>query len=173
MAKHHSDGETMRYCNICLQPDTRPGIKFDEEGVCPTCRYHQTLDKISWSERWAELVDLIEFGRKNSASGYDCIIGVSGGKDSLRQCMFVRDVLKMRPLTICLSYPPEQSTQRGVNNLANLTNSGFDCLTIQPSPGIWRKLMRRDFLNMPTGVNLLNWHCSVVFRGWQLPIRSH
>ena len=59
--------------------------------------------------------------------------------------MFVRDVLKMRPLTICLSYPPEQSTQRGVNNLANLTNSGFDCLTIQPSPGIWRKLMRKGF----------------------------
>ena len=135
----------MKYCINCLQPDTRPGIKFDANGICPACRYHQSLDAVSWSDRWQELGDLIEFGRKNSMSGYDCIIGVSGGKDSLRQCKFVKDVLKLRPLTVCLSYPPEQSTQRGVNNLINLTNSGFDCLNIQPSPGIWRKLMRKGF----------------------------
>jgi len=135
----------MKFCVKCLQTDTRPGIKFDNHGICPACRYHESLKKVSWSDRFAELQDVKKLGKINSLSGYDCIIGVSGGKDSLRQCKFVKDVLKMKPLAVCLSYPPEQVTQRGVNNLTNLTNNGFDCLTIQPSPGIWRKLMRKGF----------------------------
>lgn len=135
----------MKYCKNCLQPDTRPGIKFDEDGVCPACRYQHSLSEISWTDRQQELSELVEFGRNNSDGSHDCIIGVSGGKDSLRQCLFVKNILKMNPLTICLSYPPEQTTQRGMNNLTNLTEHGFDCLTIQPSPGIWRKLMRKGF----------------------------
>ena len=136
----------MIYCNNCLQPNTRPGTKFDDEGVCPACRYHESLKFVTWSERVSELDGLRALGRENVADGYDCIIGVSGGKDSLRQAIFVKDVLKMNPLLVCLSYPPEQATQRGVNNLSNLSNYGFDCVTIQPAPGVWRKLMRRSFL---------------------------
>lgn len=137
----------MKYCNNCLQPDTRPGIKFHQDGICPACRYHDSLIDISMSDRLSSMRDLVDFGRRNNTSGYDCIIGVSGGKDSLRQCKFVKDVLKMKPLTVCLSYPPEQVTQRGVNNLANLSQHGFDCIMIQPSPGVWRHLMRKGFFN--------------------------
>ena len=135
----------MIYCKTCLQPDTRPGSKFDDDGVCPACRYHQSLSNVSWKSRLDELEAVKEFGLKNRASGYDCIIGVSGGKDSLRQSIFVKEVLKMNPLLVCLSYPPEQVTQRGINNLSNLTDRGFDCITIQPAPAIWRKLVRKGF----------------------------
>ena len=117
----------MKYCKICLQSDTRPGIYFDENGICPACNYHNSLVDVDWDDRNKELADIVAFGKANNQSGYDCIIGVSGGKDSTRQAFFVKDVLKMNPLLVCLSYPPEQVSQRGVDNVSNMIKHGFDC----------------------------------------------
>ncbi len=135
----------MKYCKKCLQTDTRPGIKFDNNGICPACNYHESLKSVNWEERKSEINDIVTFGKANNSSGYDCIIGVSGGKDSTRQAFFVKDVLKMNPLLVCLSYPPEQVTQRGVDNVTNMINHGFDCISINPAPQTWRKLMRKSF----------------------------
>ena len=137
----------MRYCLRCLQPDTRPGIRFDVQGVCPACNYHAGLAELDWDERRRELDEVVAFGRAHSHSGYDCIIGVSGGKDSTRQALFVKNVLKMNPLLVNLGYPPEQVSKRGVDNVANMINQGFDCISINPAPGIWRTLMRKGFFD--------------------------
>ena len=137
----------MKYCKKCLQTDTRPGIKFDNNGICPACNYHESLKSVNWEERKTEINEIVSFGKKNNSSGYDCIIGVSGGKDSTRQAFFVKDVLKMNPLLVCLSYPPEQITKRGVDNISNMINHGFDCITINPGPSTWRKLMRKSFFD--------------------------
>jgi N-acetyl sugar amidotransferase len=137
----------MKYCKKCLQPDTRPGIRFDEHGVCPACNYQASLAHVDWDERRKELDAIVAFGKAHNHSGYDCIIGVSGGKDSLRQALFVKEQLGMNPLLVNLSYPPEQVTQRGVDNTANMINHGFDCISIQPSPGTWRALMRKSFFS--------------------------
>ena len=136
----------MIYCKECLQPDTRPNTKFDETGVCPACSYFKTLAFVDWDERKKELQSIVQFGKQNNHSGYDCIIGVSGGKDSCRQAIFVKENLGMNPLLVCLSYPPEQVTQRGVDNISNLIKLGFDCITINPAPKTWKKLMKRSFL---------------------------
>jgi N-acetyl sugar amidotransferase len=136
----------MKYCEKCLQTDTRPGTRFDEHGVCPACNYFNSLASVDWNERQEEIKEIVEFGKKNNHSGYDCIIGVSGGKDSTRQAMFVKEVLGMHPLLVCLSYPPEQVTQRGVDNISNLIKQGFDCITINPAPQTWRKLMHKSFV---------------------------
>lgn len=135
----------MKYCVRCLQPDTRPGICFDERSICPACNYHASLEQVDWDERRRELAEVVAFGRANNHSGYDCIIGVSGGKDSTRQAIFVKEVLGMNPLLVNLSYPPEQVTQRGVDNVSNMIRHGFDCISINLSPQIWRKLMRKGF----------------------------
>ena len=136
----------MKYCKECLQVDTRPGTVFSQEGICPACSYFSTLVKVDWDQRKDELAQLVSVGRASNKDGHDCIIGVSGGKDSLRQALFVKEVLGMKPLLVCLSYPPEQVTQRGVDNLSNLINHGFDCVSISPAPSIWRDLMRKSFL---------------------------
>lgn len=122
----------MKYCARCLQPDTRPGTCFDKHGICPACNYHAGLEQVDWDERRRELDEVVAFGRVNNHSGYDCIIGVSGGKDSTRQAIFVKEVLGMNPLLVNLSYPPEQVTQRGVDNVSNMIRHGFDCLSINP-----------------------------------------
>ena len=137
----------MNYCKNCLQTDTRPGIKFNNEGLCPACIHHDELKKVNWDERRQILESVVSFGKKNNHSGYDCIIGVSGGKDSTRQAFFVKEVLKMNPLLVCLGYPPEQVTQRGVDNISNMINHGFDCIVINTGPKVWRKLMRKGFFD--------------------------
>lgn len=147
----------MKYCKFCLQTDTRPGIKFSEDGVCPACTYHETLSHVDWDQRRQELESIVAFGKANNQSGYDCIIGVSGGKDSLRQALFVKDVLRMKPLLVSMGYPPEQVTQRGVDNVSNMIKHGFDCISINLSPQIWRKLMHKGFFQFS------NWAKSTEF----------
>lgn len=136
----------MKYCKKCLQPDSRPNIVFaDEEDICPACNYFDKLDQVDWKERTEILLDIAKNFPKSNRHDFDCIIGVSGGKDSVRQALFVRDKLGLNPLLACLSYPPQQVTQRGVNNLSNLINLGFDCVVSNPAPETWRKLMRYGF----------------------------
>lgn len=136
----------MRYCTNCVQPDTRPGIKFDEDGKCMACQLSGSGLKIDWDQREKELSDLVQFAKESNVSGYDCIVGVSGGKDSTRQALFVRDELKLNPLLVCCSYPPEQVTDMGTHNLANLISLGFDCISIQPAPVTWKKMLIKGFL---------------------------
>ena len=135
----------MKYCKRCLQPDTRPNSKFNVAGICPACEYFEQLQFVDWQERYETLKDILEGYKLNKKSHFDCIIGVSGGKDSTRQALWVRDKLGLKPLLACLSYPPEQVTQRGVNNISNLIELGFDVVISSPAPETWRKLMGIGF----------------------------
>lgn len=135
----------MKYCNLCLQPDTRPNSKFNDDGVCPACHYAKLVKDVDWQERYEIIEDLLkEFPRKPGQQ-FDCIIGVSGGKDSTRQALYVRDKLGLNPLLACLSYPPQQVSERGVRNVSNLINLGFDVVLSTTAPETWRSLMRESF----------------------------
>jgi len=136
----------MKYCKNCLQPDTRPNTQFSLEGLCPACIYFDCLKNVNWEERFGLLVDILDAIPKKTGSHFDCIIGVSGGKDSTRQAIWVRDKLGLNPLLVCLSYPPEQVVNRGVDNISNLINLGFDMVISAPAPGTWKRLMRKAFL---------------------------
>ena len=138
----------MKYCQICLQPDTRPGGHFTKEGICPGCDYHFNSNLTAdWDERFnLLLIEIEKYKKENSNSYFDCIIGVSGGKDSTRQAIWARDKLGLNPLLVCLSYPPQQITERGANNLSNLINLGFDVIVWGPQPETWRQTLRNGFL---------------------------
>lgn len=135
----------MKYCARCLQPDTRPNTKFTAAGICPACDYFERLQSVDWQERYEILLDLLSGYKLKPGQFFDCIIGVSGGKDSTRQALWVRDKLGLKPLLACLSYPPEQVTERGVENISNLIELGFDVVVSAPAPGTWKNLMRSSF----------------------------
>jgi N-acetyl sugar amidotransferase len=135
----------MRFCTNCLNMTTRPNVTFTSSGLCTVCAQYVDPSLIDWETRMAELEEIKSFAKGNNSSGYDCIIGVSGGKDSTVQALFVRDTLKMKPLLVSLSYPPDQVSEIGVRNLSNLINLGFDCVSINCSPGIWKNLMKTGF----------------------------
>jgi N-acetyl sugar amidotransferase len=135
----------MKICIKCVQPDTRPSIVFDEQGVCPACKFANTSVDIDWTDRRKEILDIAEWGKANNVSGYDCVIGVSGGKDSLRQAMFAKDELGLNPLLVCCTNPPEKVTRLGIKNLNNIVNLGFDLITVNPGPVTWKKLVKNSF----------------------------
>ena len=136
----------MKYCKKCLQPDTRPNIIFSDDGYCPACSYFTKTQNIDWDERFEIIKDIISKYPRKKGQHFDCIIGVSGGKDSTRQAIWARDKLGLNPLLVCLSYPPEQITDRGAKNISNLIELGFDTLVISPAPITWRKVVREGFL---------------------------
>jgi N-acetyl sugar amidotransferase len=135
----------MKYCKRCLQPDTRPNTIFSEDGICPACSYFEALQAVDWRERYEILRDLLASFKRKKGQYHDCIIGVSGGKDSTRQALYLRDKLGINPLLVCLSYPPEQVTERGVDNLSNLIELGFDVVVSAPAPQTWMKLKQKGF----------------------------
>jgi N-acetyl sugar amidotransferase len=132
----------MKYCKKCLQTDTRPGIVFDDDGVCMACRNAEKRNNVDWHERSREL-DKIVMWAKSRSDGYDCAIGVSGGKDSTFQALFARDQLGLRPLLVnCV---PDGISEPGKKNIENLVQHGFDLVTIRPNPKVERYLSKVAF----------------------------
>ena len=136
----------MRYCKKCLQPDTRPNILFDENQVCYACKYEESKAGIDWKAREAELLAIADEAKKKSkerGNTYDCIIGVSGGKDSTFQAVYAKEKLGLNPLLInCM---PDEITEIGRKNIDNLNNLGFDIISIRPNPIVAKKLARKSF----------------------------
>ena len=136
----------MKYCQKCLQPDSRPGTRFSN-GVCPACDFKFTSTRQNWKTRKRILKDVLD-ARKSvgHGSGHDSILGVSGGKDSTRLALFARDALGLNPLLVAVTYPPEQMTVTGARNLDNLIRLGFDVYQTSPSPITWKSLMKASFI---------------------------
>ncbi len=135
----------MKYCQSCLQPDTRPRTLF-QDGICPACNFVLNSQTWDWEQRVRILKENLSVLTSNTTGKYDSILGVSGGKDSTRLALWARDFLGLRPLLVSISYPPEQITKRGADNLNNLAELGFDLYSSSPSPILWKKLMRKSFL---------------------------
>jgi len=140
--------ERFFYCSQCLTTSLRPNAQIDD-GVCQPCTYslgEENSDFRKQKIRLEKIVkDILSEPRFNSRE-YDCIIGVSGGKDSTRQAIWVRDVLKLKVLLVCCSYPPEQMIETGANNLANIIQLGFDLEVVNPAPLSAQKLSLQSFL---------------------------
>src|SRR5205085_534351 len=112
----------MRYCARCLYPENaKPTIIFDEQGICSGCRHHEARHRIDWTAREAKLRDILARYRDESrAAGntYDCIVPVSGGKDSHFQVHLAKHVYGLNPL--CVTFNHGFNTPLGIRNLNNL-----------------------------------------------------
>ena len=132
----------MKICENCVQPDTRPQIHF-ENNVCGACLWEEEKKNIDWEKRKNELNEIVIWAKTTTKSNYDCVIGVSGGKDSTKQAIIAKEHLGLRCLLV--NCEPEGITDLGKYNIENLKNLGFDILSIRPNPKVMKKLIKRDF----------------------------
>ncbi len=137
------------YCKTCLNPSTRPNSSFNSDGLCTVCEFenNKKVKGIDWKSRRKEINKIKLWGQKNTKSVYDCIVTVSGGKDSIRQAFYARDDLGMNPLLISVQYPPEQIHDRGANNISKLISGGFTCITFTVDPIKYKELCKHNFFN--------------------------
>jgi N-acetyl sugar amidotransferase len=138
----------MRYCKKCLTTNLRPNAFFNDNGICIACEFSEKEDNINPSLKLKILQDKIQknIKKRRKKGAYDCIVGVSGGKDSTRQAHWVRDRLGLRPLLVCAAYPPKQMTEIGANNLSNLIEMGFDMIVATPAPQTASQLALKSFI---------------------------
>ena len=121
----------MRYCRKCVLPDTRPGLNIDASGVCSGCIGHDSKSHaIDWEQRARELERIIA-AAKSVAGSYDCLVPVSGGKDSTWQ---VVNCLQYDLRVLAVSWRSPGRNQLGQKNLENLIALGVDHIdyTINP-----------------------------------------
>ncbi len=144
----------MKYCTRCLYPANHPlKITFDAEGVCSGCRVHEEKDILDWHERADKLKKIFDAFR-SKAGHYDCIIPVSGARDSYFIVHAVKNVYKMHPLLV--TYNKHYNTDIGIRNLAYLrTLFGCDILTLTVDPATVKKITRVTLRLMGS----MYWHC--------------
>ena len=137
----------MRYCKRCLFPDTKPDIYFDEKGVCDACnsadRKHGYINSIDWVKREAEFEVLLDRYRSKDPMKYDCIVPVSGGKDSTYQTWCMKVKHRMNPLAV--TFDQFDHCQRSRDNLEALRSIGVDHIHFTMNPKIVKALVLKGF----------------------------
>lgn len=135
----------IRYCTKCVYPETKPDLTFNEEGVCSAClaaaEKHAGID---WAQREVDFHEIVEhYKLKNGVNGYDCIVPVSGGKDSTYQAYFMKYICGMNPLCVC--FETTAVTELGQQNLDNLSEMGMDVIHFKKNSEVYRKMVVESF----------------------------
>ena len=128
----------LRYCVRCVMPDTKPDLQFDDEGVCSACRAYERRADVDWEERHREL-EAILARYCNRRNNWDCIVPVSGGKDSTYQVVRMLQ-LGLNPL--CVTATTCDLSAIGRKNIENIKHLGVDYVEFSPDPLIRAKLNR-------------------------------
>jgi N-acetyl sugar amidotransferase len=138
----------MKHCTRCVMPDTRPGIKFNSDGVCYPCLAAEKAKATDWSERygqWKALCKLHQLRHKDKA--YDSILPCSGGKDSHVQALaMVAEGLN--PLCVCVS-DWFGHTQAGLDNFREMCeHNKLDSIIWRQNPAEMREMAVQAFFEM-------------------------
>lgn len=147
----------MKRCVKCIMPDTRPRLSFDENGVCAACQWHEEKKtKIDWAARMQELQTLCDDIRGKQK--YDCLVPVSGGKDSSYVAHKMKHDCKLNVLTVNITPPLE--TDLIQQNLKRFLSYGYDNIKITPNPVIMQYISKKGFVEQ--GRPLLSWTTCVI-----------
>lgn len=160
----------MRYCQRCVYPEVAVNLEIDEEGICSSCRVFEEFEKLKpefWEKRRMRFEQIVEETLKNNTSNYDCIVAVSGGKDSYYQTDIVTSY-GLKPLLVTYhgnNYLPEGDYNR--DRMRQVFDA--DHLVMGPSVDVLRKLNKIGFEKMGD----MNWHnhCGIFTYPMQMAVR--
>jgi len=145
----------IKYCKRCCMPETVEGdMDFDELGICRICQSAEQKIHINWVEREKELRKILEQYKKNKKGIYDCVIGISGGKDSTFQLYILTQVYGMNPLAVTFSH--NWYTETGKDNLWNaIEKFNVDHLMFTPKRMSINKIAKKSLSEIGDAC----WHC--------------
>ena len=152
-----------RYCVRCVMPHTKPDLRIDSEGVCNACRSFEQRTAVDWAARAEELKQITNRYRSTEGTNWDCIVPVSGGKDSTYQVIRMLQ-LGMNPL--CVTATTCHLSDVGRKNIENIKNLGVDYVEFSPNPVMRRKL---NYIGL-TDVGDISWpeHVGI----FTIPVRA-
>jgi hypothetical protein len=133
-----SSVERLRRCSKCLLPETMPFVRFDSDGVCYYCRCHRKL-----VPRGLEVLEE-RIGRFRSKDGEpDCLVGVSGGRDSTYGLHFIKENLKMNP--VAFTYDWGMVTDLARRNISRICGQlGVEHIVVSADIEMKRRFIRKN-----------------------------
>lgn len=143
----------IKYCLRCCMPESNEGVQFDEMDFCFACQSSEHKIRINWVEREKQLRGILD-QYKALKGDYDCIIPISGGKDSTFQLHILTKVYGLRALAVTFSHTWFSET--GKYNLQNcLEKFDVDHIMFSPSKAVVNKLARESLFKIGDAC----WHC--------------
>lgn len=147
------DGK-LRYCVRCCMPATAEELSFDKMGICQPCNSAEQKIHIDWVKREGKLKEILQRHRSKDGSNYDCLVPISGGKDSTFQLYVLTQVYKLRPLAVTFNH--NWYSETGKYNLQNALEAfDVDHIMFTPRRSVINKLARKS-LHM---IGDACWHC--------------
>jgi N-acetyl sugar amidotransferase len=145
----------------CVMPSTRPDLVLDANGVCNACLAYEARKTVDWESRRTELLRLLEKYRQNGRN-WDCIVPVSGGKDSTYQ---VIRMLQLGANPLCVTATTCDLSAIGRRNIENIKKLGVDYVEFSPNSVVRARLNRIGLME----VGDISWpeHCSI----FTIPVR--
>ena len=149
----------IKWCSTCVLPNTRPNLKIDIDGICNACKFHKKKKKlINWKKRKQKLLKIFDTVKKKQNKSFDCLIPVSGGKDSIWQ---VVECLKygLRPLAV--TYKSPGRNYYGEKNLKTLISLGVEHIDYTVNPKIesyfmLKSLKKKGSTGIPMHFSIFN-----------------
>ncbi len=134
----HRPMSDLKRCSRCILPATMPFVDFDADGVCSYCRNHRPT---RFRDR-AELEALVEPYRRSDGSP-DCVLGVSGGRDSLFALHWLKTELKMNP--VAYTYDWGMVTDLARRNISRMCGKlGIEHLLVSADITTKRRSIRKN-----------------------------
>lgn len=153
-SKIKKDFDDLIYCARCCMPETQEGINFDELGICTACQSSEEKIHINWVEREKSLRKILDEAKSKAGNNYDCIVPISGGKDSVYQLHILTNVYKMKPLAVTFSH--NWYSETGQYNLQNaLKEFNVDHLMFTPNRSLVNKIAKKSICAIGDAC----WHC--------------
>ncbi len=148
------ENKGIKYCIRCCMPETQEGLSFDEMGICQACQSSEQKIHINWVEREKQLRKILEEAKSNAGNNYDCVLPISGGKDSTFQMHVLVKVYGMKPLAVTFSH--NWYSETGWYNLQNaLQQFNVDHIMFTPNRDLVNRLAKKAL----SGIGDACWHC--------------
>lgn len=144
----------LQYCTRCIMPETQEGISFDEMGICRACQSSEQKMRINWQQRRGQLEEILTEAKANAGDNYDCIIPISGGKDSFFQLHVLVKEFGLKPLAVTFSH--NWFSETGYYNLMlALETFNVDHIQFTPNRALVNKLAKKSIFKIGDAC----WHC--------------
>lgn len=159
-------------CKRCVFDHTVPNLKISENGDCQYCKIHDEMEKeypksLQDEKKIFEIAKIIKNKSKNKK--YNCVIGISGGRDSSYLLYFVKKKLNLKPLAV--HYDNGFDSDTSVTNILEVCkNLDVDLETVVEDWDSFKKITRSFFLagvsdpDTPTDIGIFKSMYKVAYR---------
>lgn len=140
----------MKRCAKCIMPETAMGIKLNGDGLCQLCKDYKEFIPMGEQELRKEIARYV-----NGKTDCNCIVPLSGGRDSSYALYYAKEILGLRPLAV--HNDNDFETEIATKNLEVITKClNVPLICVNSENHITRKIVAEKFkMNAPFGVSLV------------------